>query len=181
MKIQVSKLSTNPNNPRTINKTKYKKLLASIKEFPEMLNIRPIVVNKDMVVLGGNMRLKALKELGIKETEVTVVDLSADQQREFLLKDNINYGDWDMELLANEFELSELDGFGIDLDPSLFEVDDAEEVMEDKEESFNYTICFNNNTDLKKFEKFIKKLDKDYIDYQTTSERILAYINEKPH
>lgn len=173
-------MSTNPNNPRTINKTKYKKLLASIKEFPEMLNIRPIVVNKDMVVLGGNMRLKALKELGIKETEVTVVDLSVDQQREFLLKDNINYGDWDMELLANEFELSELDGFGIDLDPSLFEVDDAEDVMEDKEESFNYTICFNNNTDLKKFEKFIKKLDKDFIDYQTTSERILAYIYEKP-
>ena len=181
MKLQVSKLKTNPNNPRVINKAKYKKLLLSIKEFPQMLDIRPIVVNKDFEVLGGNMRLKVLKELGFKETEVLVVDLPIDKQKEFLIKDNLNYGDWDFDALANEWDLSELDGFGLDLDPNLFEVEDAEEMQEDKEDSFNYTICFNNNTDLKKFEKFIKKLDKDYIDYTTTSERILAYINEKPH
>jgi len=118
MKIQKAKLSEvklNPNNPRLIKDDKFKKLVQSIKDFPEMLNIRPIVVNQDMVILGGNMRYKACKEAGLKEIPIIITDLSEDKQREFLIKDNTSGGDWDWEVLANEWDSDELDAWGLDL------------------------------------------------------------------
>ena len=118
MKIQKAKLSEvklNPNNPRLIKDDKFKKLVQSIKDFPEMLNIRPIVVNQDMVILGGNMRYKACKEAGLKEVPVTIADLTEDQQREFLIKDNTSGGEWDWEVLANEWNSEELEAWGLDL------------------------------------------------------------------
>jgi hypothetical protein len=119
MNIQVVKISdikSNPNNPRVIKDEKFEKLCNSIKEFPKMLELRPIVVNDDMVVLGGNMRLKALKHLGLKEAPIIKAsDLTDDQQRQFIIKDNAGFGEWDWGMLANEWDVNELAEWGIDI------------------------------------------------------------------
>ena len=97
-KVKISEVKLNPNNPRLIKDDKFKKLVQSIKDFPEMLNIRPIVVNQDMIILGGNMRYKACKEAGLKEIPIIKTDLTEEQQREFLIKDNTSGGEWDWEV-----------------------------------------------------------------------------------
>ena len=115
--IKLSQIKRNPNNPRILKDDKFKKLVKSIKDFPQMLDIRPIVVNDDMIVLGGNMRLKACKEAGLKEVPVIKVkDLTEEQQREFIVKDNVGFGEWDWELLANEWDYQQLEDWGLDLE-----------------------------------------------------------------
>ena len=97
-KVKISKIKTNPNNPRLIKDDKFKKLVKSIKEFPEMLEIRPIVVDKDNIVLGGNMRLRACQEAGLNEVHILQADqLTEKQQREFIIKDNVGFSDRDWE------------------------------------------------------------------------------------
>jgi hypothetical protein len=114
--VKISEVRLNPNNPRQIKDDKFKNLVSSIKEFPEMLDIRPIVVNTDMVILGGNMRFRACKEAGLKQVPVIVADnLTEDQQREFLIKDNVSGGEWDWDLLANEWDADELENWGLDV------------------------------------------------------------------
>ena len=114
--IQISKIKLNPNNPRLIKDDKFTKLVQSIKDFPEMLNIRPIVVNEDMIILGGNMRFKACKEAGLKEVPIIKASgLSAEKQREFLIKDNLAGGEWDWNMLANEWDEIELGDWGLDI------------------------------------------------------------------
>jgi hypothetical protein len=111
---KISDVKANPNNPRLIKDDKFDKLVKSIKDFPEMLQIRPIVVNSDMVVLGGNMRLKACKEAGLKEIPIIRADqLTEDQQREFIIKDNVGFGEWDWDVLANEWDLVSLGDWGV--------------------------------------------------------------------
>lgn len=112
---KITEIKVNPNNPRLIKDDKFAKLVKSIKDFPEMLSIRPIVVNQDMIILGGNMRYKACKEAGLKEIPVIVTDLTEDQQREFLIKDNTSGGEWDWEVLANEWDSVELEEWGLDI------------------------------------------------------------------
>jgi len=113
---KISAIKRNPNNPRILKDDKFAKLTQSIKDFPQMLDIRPIVVNDDMVVLGGNMRLKACKEAGLKEVPVIKVnDLTEEQQREFIIKDNVGFGEWDWDLLANEWDTALLDDWGLEL------------------------------------------------------------------
>ena len=114
-KVKIAEVKPNPNNPRLIKDDKFKKLVKSIQEFPDMLNVRPIVVNKDMVVLGGNMRLKAIKEAGIKEINVDIVDWNEQQQKEFIVKDNVGYGEWDWDDLANNWDAEELTDWGLDI------------------------------------------------------------------
>lgn len=115
-RVKISEVKPNPNNPRIIKDDKFRKLVKSIQEFPEMLEIRPIVVNQDMIVLGGNMRLKACKEAGLKEVPIIYADnLTEDQQREFIIKDNVSGGEWDWEVLANEWDTELLDEWGLDL------------------------------------------------------------------
>lgn len=115
-KVKISDIKLNPNNPRLIKDDKFAKLVQSVKDFPEMLEIRPIVVNSDMVVLGGNMRLKACKEAGIKEIPIIVADkLSEAQQKEFLIKDNVSGGEWDWNILANEWDAEQLTDWGVDI------------------------------------------------------------------
>jgi hypothetical protein len=112
----LSSIKANPNNPRIIKDDKFAKLVKSIQEFPEMLKLRPIVVNEDMVVLGGNMRLKACKEAGLKEVPVILADeLTEDQQKQFIIKDNVGYGEWDWEALANQWDSNELSEWGLDV------------------------------------------------------------------
>ena len=119
MNIQVVKITdikSNPNNPRVIKDDKFHKLCESIKAFPKMLELRPIVVNDDMVVLGGNMRLKALKHLGLKEAPIIKAsDLTDDQQRQFIIKDNAGFGQWDWNVLANDWNSQEIEEWGIDI------------------------------------------------------------------
>jgi len=114
--VNIKEVKNNPNNPRLIKDDKFKKLVQSIKDFPEMLNIRPIVVNEHMIILGGNMRYKACLEAGLKEVPIIKVDsLSAKKQREFIIKDNVSGGEWDWDMLANEWETNELENWGLDL------------------------------------------------------------------
>ena len=101
-RVPVESIKMNPNNPRVIKDDKYKKLKKSIKDFPEMLDIRPIVVDDDMIVLGGNMRLKACLENGLKEVSIIKASqLTEEQKKEFILKDNQSFGEWDTNLLNN--------------------------------------------------------------------------------
>lgn len=114
--VPIGDIKPNPNNPRIIKDEKFRKLVQSIKDFPEMLNLRPVVVNSDMVVLGGNMRLKACQAAGIKDVPVILAsDLSEAQQREFIIKDNVGFGEWEWETLANEWDTEELAAWGLDL------------------------------------------------------------------
>jgi ParB-like chromosome segregation protein Spo0J len=114
--VKISEVKSNPNNPRIIKDDKFKKLVESVKTFPEMLNIRPIVVNSDMVVLGGNMRLRACKEAGLKEIPIIKADtLTPEQQSEFIIKDNVSGGEWDWDMLANEWNAEELSDWGVDV------------------------------------------------------------------
>lgn len=115
-KIKLSKLKKSPNNPRYISETKFNQLKKSIEEFPEMLKLRPLVVDENNVVLGGNMRLSALQDLGIKETYVVKAsELTDKQKEEFVIKDNIGYGAWDWDILANNFDGLNLGEWGLDV------------------------------------------------------------------
>ena len=136
--IKINEIKLNPNNPRLIKDDKFNKLVQSIKDFPEMLNIRPIVVNDDMVILGGNMRFKACKEAGLKEVPIIKASgLSAEKQREFLIKDNLAGGEWDWTLLQ-EWDSIELGDWGLDLPSFAADVDysilDEEDVSDQLKE-----------------------------------------------
>jgi hypothetical protein len=115
-RVKITEIKVNPSNPRIIKDEKFKKLVKSIQDFPEMSEIRPIVVNRDMVILGGNMRFKAMKEAGWKDVPVIVADnLTPEQEREFLIKDNTSGGEWDWELIAQDWDASQLEEWGMDL------------------------------------------------------------------
>ena len=135
---KLSEIRENPNNPRTIKEDKFEKLVRSIQTFPEMLEARPIVVNPDMVVLGGNMRLKACKAAGLTEAPVYVASWKESKAKEFIVKDNVGFGEWDWDILANEWDATELDEWGLDVwQPEEEEVEgltDPDDVPEAPEE-----------------------------------------------
>lgn len=111
--VSVGDVILNSFNPRCIRDAKFKKLVQSLKDFPEMLETRPIVVNKEMVVLGGNQRFRAIQELGWDKVRVVVVDWSEKKQREFIIKDNNSSGEWDWEDLANNWDGADLKDWGV--------------------------------------------------------------------
>jgi ParB-like chromosome segregation protein Spo0J len=114
--VAITELKTNPNNPRTIKDDKFKKLVQSIKDFPKMLEIRPIVVNEDNIVLGGNMRLKACIEAGLQVIPViNANDLTPEEQKQFIIKDNVGFGEWDWDMIANEWESNLIEDWGLDI------------------------------------------------------------------
>jgi hypothetical protein len=140
--IKLSTIKSNPNNPRVIKDDKFAKLVNSIKEFPKMMELRPMVVNSDMVVLGGNMRLKALKEAGYKEVPDEWVksaeSLTEEEQRRFIIADNVGFGEHDWDMLANEWDAVELEAWGLDMpsfapdvDYSILDDEDVSEQLED--------------------------------------------------
>ncbi len=126
MKLALTDIKPNPANPRFIKDDKFKKLVQSLKDFPEMAEVREIVVNKDHVILGGNMRFKAMQEAGWKEAPTKVVDWPEDKQKQFVIKDNVSGGEWDFDILANEWDAQTLDDWGLDL-PAKFGDEDVEE------------------------------------------------------
>ena len=174
--VKISKIKKNPNNPRLVKDDKFKKLVQSIKDFPEMLKIRPIVVNEDMVVLGGNMRLRACKDAGLKDVPIIQAsELTEKQQREFIIKDNVGFGEWDWDLIANEWDLNELDDWGFKL-PNFGNTDMVNTVnsgdeydewvgmpeFNPKENTLKIVVSFENEADREEFGnlhnlQFIKK------------------------
>jgi len=166
--LKTSLINPNPNNPRIVKDYKYKALVKSIKEFPDMLNLRPIVVNKDMVVLGGNMRLRACKEAGLKEVPVIIADqLTEKEQREFTIKDNQGSGEWDWDMIANDWDIAELEDWDLKI-PNMNVEDEiiTSEYMNNKDLG-DMLNNYNNATikqivlyyDLEEFEYVLRKLD----------------------
>tara|TARA_B110000902_G_scaffold151459_1_gene174047 strand:+ start:43 stop:606 length:564 start_codon:yes stop_codon:yes gene_type:complete len=139
--LKISAVKPNTDNPRVIRDNKFQKLVASIKEFPEMLKLRPIVVNKDMIILGGNMRYKACIEAGLKEVWVLKAeDLTEEQEKEFIVKDNVGFGEWDWDILANIWDTKKLKDWGLDvwqpeeeIDYSVLDDIDLSETLDNKE------------------------------------------------
>lgn len=117
--IKLSTLKPNPKNPRLIKDDKFMKLVKSLETFPQMMELRPIIVDENNVIQGGNMRFKALQHLGFKEIPETYVkqgkDLTEEQWREFVIKDNVGFGEWDFEQLANEWDTEQLSDWGFDI------------------------------------------------------------------
>lgn len=168
--INIQEVRPNENNPRFIKDYKFKKLVKSIKEFPEMLKLRPIVVNSDMVVLGGNMRLKACKEAGLKEVWVLKADdLTEQQQREFIVKDNVGFGEWDWDILSNEWNTQQLGDWGLEVwqpeeevDYSILDEIDLQDTLEDKEGGVKKAIMIEfDPKDYEKANELITKARKD--------------------
>lgn len=160
--VPLTKLKPNPDNPRVLKDDKFQKLVASLETFPNMLELRPIVVDETWTVLGGNMRLRALQHLKVKEVPVTQVEgLTQEQKKEFIIKDNANFGEWDWEVLANEWDAAQLEDWGLDVwvpseEPDLdkfFETVDEEKegrfrlVLDYTEADYHTVIeLFNNHT-----------------------------------
>lgn len=163
-KVKISEVKANPNNPRLIKDDKFKKLVKSIQEFPEMLSLRPIVVNADMIVLGGNMRLKACKGAGLKDVDIIKADdLTEEQQKQFIIKDNVGFGEWDWEDLANNWDAEQLTDWGLDI-PNFMELPSEDELTADeKKNPPTMKITFESVQDLQQAEIDITELiDRKY-------------------
>jgi ParB-like chromosome segregation protein Spo0J len=138
--VKTTDIYANENNPRILKDDKFKKLVQSIKDFPEMLEIRPIVVNNEMMVLGGNMRLKAIQEIGLKEIPIIKAEnLTEEQEREFLIKDNVGFGEWDWDALANDWNPEELDLWGLEV-PKIIDSVEPDDLSDKIESSFRIEI-----------------------------------------
>jgi hypothetical protein len=115
-KLKLTEIKPNPSNPRTITDDKLQQLVKSVKDFPQMLSLRPIVIDKDNIVLGGNMRLQACKIAGIVDIPVLRAEnLTEQQKQEFIIKDNVGFGEWDWETLSSEWDADELSDWGLDV------------------------------------------------------------------
>lgn len=141
-RVPIESVIENPDNPRFIRDRKFKKLCQSIMEFPKMLEIRPIVVDEDMIVLGGNMRLAACKEIGLKEVPIIRTgDMTDEEKKQFVIKDNVPFGEWDWDALANGWEWDELVDWGVDMeDPDSVkqkEIKEAQRKIDEMEIQFN--------------------------------------------
>ena len=141
MKLKINELKPNESNPRIIKEAKFKKLVQSIKDFPEMLELRPIIIDEDMIILGGNMRYKACVQAGLKEVNVKIAKgLTEEQKKEFIVKDNVGFGEWDWDSLGNEWDNVKLGEWGMDVwqpeeavDYSVLDDLDLGSTLQDKE------------------------------------------------
>jgi ParB-like chromosome segregation protein Spo0J len=138
-KVKITEVKGNPKNPRLIKDDKFRKLVKSIQEFPQMLELRPIVVDENNIVLGGNMRLKACKEAGLKEVFIVKAEgLTELQKDEFIVKDNVGFGEWDWDMLANEWDTELLNDWGLfvpelpnEVDYSILDDEDLDDELND--------------------------------------------------
>jgi ParB-like chromosome segregation protein Spo0J len=157
--MKLKDIKPNPNNPRLVKDEKFKKLVKSIEQFPEMMELRPMIVDENNVILGGNMRYKALKEL--KRTEIPdswvkrADELTDDQKRQFIIKDNVGFGEHDWDMLANEWDVEELNDWGLDVP---FTDDDIEEMSNPN--NINTENIFANELDAES-NYLVLKFDKD--------------------
>lgn len=183
--LKIGEIKPNPKNPRVIKNDKFRKLVQSIKEFPKMLEIRPIVINKQNIILGGNMRFRASQEAGLTEIPTITVNLTEEEENEFIVKDNSSFGEWDWDMLSNFFELDELGDWGLDI-PVYLTDDDVEPQydktpMQDKLQTFlesgiNFIRLHYASDD---YEKIMEKLDKvvEKEEVDSYSDLFQKYIN----
>jgi ParB-like chromosome segregation protein Spo0J len=163
-KVKIKEIIPNKENPRFISDNKFEKLVQSIKDFPEMLEKRPLVVDENMVVLGGNMRLKALQKAGLKEITIDIAEgWTEEQKKQFIIKDNVGFGQWDWDVLANTYDLEELNSWGLDLEGFDYNESDFDEDfslnIKDKEniQKANFTLSDEQINFIKEKIKDIKK------------------------
>jgi len=145
-RVPINSIRNNPINPRLVNKAKFEKLKQSIQDFPQMLELRPIVIDNEGFILGGNMRYKALVELGHTEVNIIRADNLTDKQKqEFIIKDNLGFGDWDWDILANEWDSVELEDWGLDVwqnqDDVFASLDEEEENEEAPKDKIVCALC----------------------------------------
>ena len=145
--MKLKDIKPNPNNPRVLRDDKFQKLKQSITEFPKMLSLRPMVIDENNVVLGGNMRLRALQELGFTDVEEAWVkrssDLTEDEKKRFIIADNVAFGEWDWDTLANDWEVVDLEAWGLEIPQFNQDInldDFFEENNEIKEEKFKIIL-----------------------------------------
>lgn len=169
--LKISEIKENKDNPRIIRSEKFKQLVKSLKDFPEMAGVRSVVINMDNMILGGSKRFKAMKSAGWTEIPVIQVDWSEKKQREFIIKDNVSSGEWDYDLLANEWENKELAEWGIDAgywgidadkkggvnDPDIEWEGMPEYDHEDQRPFKQIFVSFRNEADLKAFAKLVEQ------------------------
>ena len=163
-KVKINAIKTNPKNPRLIKDDKFKKLVKSIQEFPQMLELRPIVVDENNIILGGNMRYKACIEAGLKEVYILKAeDLTEQQKDEFIVKDNVGFGEWDWNILANEWDTEKLTDWGLDLPVFMDEPSYEDLIGEEKNKPASMKITFTSPEQLQKAEIEIQELlDRNY-------------------
>ena len=164
-KVKINAIKTNPKNPRLIKDDKFKKLVKSIQEFPQMLELRPIVVDENNIILGGNMRYKACIEAGLKEIYILKAeDLTEQQKDEFIVKDNVGFGEWDWDILANEWDTDKLQDWGLDLPVFMDEPSYEDLIGEEKNKPASMRITFTSPEQLQKAEIEIQELlDRNYL------------------
>ena len=144
--MNINEIKPNPSNPRIIKDDKFKKLVKSIQDFPQMLELRPIVIDENNIVLGGNMRLKACIEAGLKDVPVKQAkELTEEQKKEFIVKDNVGYGEWDWDDLANNWDEQLLTEWGLDIpnfDAGGFADQNKELSLDDVSDSMSITLKY---------------------------------------
>jgi len=186
--MKINKLQPNESNPRIIKSEKFKKLVQSIKDFPQMLDLRPIVIDEDNVILGGNMRYRACVEAGLKEVPVKIAKgLTEEQKQEFIVKDNVGFGEWDWAILGNEWNNIKLGEWGLDVWQPEKEVDysvlddlNFEEELEDKMTSSKRAIQIEfNKDDYEEAYNLLSNFRNKGIDVGSMVLEKLRYENEK--
>ena len=166
--MKLSEIKAKPNNPRVIRDDKFEKLKNSIESFPQMLALRPIVVDTDGIILGGNMRLRALQDLGYKEIPDEWVkradELTEEQKREFIIKDNVGFGQWEWDMLANEWDSEQLSEWGLDMPDWAGDEPNIDDLIgEDKNKPPTMKITFESPEQLQAAEIDIQELlDRKY-------------------
>jgi len=165
--MKLKDIKPNPNNPRVLRDDKFKKLKQSITEFPKMLSLRPLVIDENNVVLGGNMRLKALQELGFTEVDEAWVkrssDLTEDEKKRFIIADNVAFGQWDWDTLANDWEVVDLEAWGLEIPQFDTEPSYDELIGEEKNKPATMKITFESPEQLQKAQIDIQEiLDRKY-------------------
>lgn len=143
--LNIAAIKPNEENPRFITDAKFKKLVKSIKEFPEMLEARPLVIDENNIVLGGNMRLKALRAAGVIDVPIKqVIGWTEQQKREFIIKDNVGFGEWDWDILANSWDAEILDHWGLDIPVFGIDEDNEDEEPESESQTFSIKVVLDN-------------------------------------
>jgi hypothetical protein len=174
--VHISAVRPSPKNPRLIKDIKFKKLVQSIKDLPDMLKLRPIVVDQNNVILGGNMRYKACIEAGLKEIPVIVAsDMTKEQQDAFVIKDNVSFGEWDWDILANEFNTVDLADWGVDVWQNDFDLQSIEDIELNIDNNSNESKKLSIEFTADEYDNIIQRLNLLIDKYDCSDYRALLY------
>jgi hypothetical protein len=183
VKVKIKEVKENPLNPRTIKDHKFKQLVKSIKDFPEMIEYRPIIVDENMVILGGNMRYKAMLSAGLKEVYIEqYIHLNEEEKKEFIIKDNANYGQWDWDILANKYDEKVLEEYGLNVWVPSLDIETEDNVfatmLEGDEDNDSDEHGFTDDTSEKEKKKVIQ-IEFEPEDYPVAHELLSFCKNNK--